>query len=44
VVPFFKDGRRAEDRLYMSTLPLAIRGTESDHELLPENFSQDGAA
>jgi hypothetical protein len=30
--------------MYMCTLPLAISGAESDHELLPENFSQDGAA
>jgi hypothetical protein len=44
LVFFFKDGRRVEDGMYMSRLPLAMRGTESDHKLLPGDFGQDGAA
>jgi hypothetical protein len=46
VIPFFKYGRRAEDGMYMSTLPLAIRSTDldGDHKLLPEDFGLDGAA
>jgi hypothetical protein len=44
VVPFFKDGRRAEDGMYMRTHPLGIRGTGDGHELLRDDFDQDGAA
>jgi hypothetical protein len=28
----------------MSTLPLAIRGTEGGHKLFPEDVNEDGAA
>jgi hypothetical protein len=44
VVSFFKDGRMAEDGMYMGTLPIGIHGAEGDHKLLPEDFCQDGAA
>ncbi|OAX33461.1 hypothetical protein K503DRAFT_748708 [Rhizopogon vinicolor AM-OR11-026] len=37
-LPFFKDGRRVGDAMYMRTLPLGIRGTEGDFSFTEQDF------